>query len=133
MGAWGYSSFENDSALDWADDLEATNNLDLITSTLSTVVNNIDYVEVDEGSYAVAAAEVVAALKGQPSTALPECVQSWIQRHHLVIDNHIQALAIRAVQRILQGGSELQSLWAEGDDYALWEKEISDLLSRLHP
>lgn len=35
MGAWGTGSFQNDSALDWADDLEQQGDLGLVEEALT--------------------------------------------------------------------------------------------------
>ncbi len=49
MGAWGYNSFENDAACDWAFKLEEANDLQFIEETLDAVFGE-EYLEVDEAT-----------------------------------------------------------------------------------
>jgi Domain of unknown function (DUF4259) len=73
MGTWGSDSFENDYALDWiAGFCDAPCN-ELVLSALSRVaeMDFFDDLKAPECSVGIAAAEVVAALKGVPSPNLP--------------------------------------------------------------
>ncbi|MBA3531067.1 MAG: DUF4259 domain-containing protein [Ardenticatenales bacterium] len=69
MGAWGPGGFDNDDALDWIDDLCEADTLDVLRDTLTAVAEKEDYIQVDEGSEAVAAAEVHAWEKNIPYVA----------------------------------------------------------------
>jgi Domain of unknown function (DUF4259) len=62
MGAWGGRAFENDSALDWLSGLEAEGvaGLHRILSSVASTGPG-DFVDADDGSAAIAAAEIVAA------------------------------------------------------------------------
>jgi hypothetical protein len=71
MGAWGYLPFENDDALDWLDELEG-GGADVVRGALAKAASG--YVEVPEGSIAIAAADITAACQGNPSGDLPENV-----------------------------------------------------------
>ena len=82
MGAWGTGSFENDAALDWLPELEEADGPDVLDRTLRRVTEaGDDYLEVDEGAAAIAAAEVVAALLGAPAPDLPDEVRAWVEVH----------------------------------------------------
>jgi len=93
MGAWGSGPFENDDALDWAQSfVEAEDGLsggqsdepgkiDLIVGPLAIAAGGMDeddddedgeggggesdYIEIDLASHAIAAAEVIAAVRGK--------------------------------------------------------------------
>jgi hypothetical protein len=136
MGAWGPGSFENDSALDWADDLVQYNDLAWVVSTLEQAVDDYlirygdGFTDSATADNAIAAAEVVAALSGRPSEALPRVVIEWIHQHNLLVDTNIQALAIRVVNRALNT-RELRDLWGEETDYDEWKRVVEDLKSRL--
>ena len=69
MGAWGTGSFQNDSALDWYEDFRASGAI-AVDAALSATVTE-DYIEVDEGSAAIAAAEIVAACFGNAPSDVP--------------------------------------------------------------
>jgi hypothetical protein len=74
MGAWGSDSFENDDASDWVADLCDAPDHAAIVNTLSTVadIGASEYLEATDCSVGIAAAEVVAALKGVPNSNLPD-------------------------------------------------------------
>jgi hypothetical protein len=130
MGAWGYESFENDSALDWVAELARSDNHSILTSALAALLTTDDYIDVDESSAAIAAAEVVAALKGHPHPTVPDAVSTWVQAHPLALDRDLQEQAIQAILRVEQE-SELQELWAESEDYEQWKSSLQNLRSRL--
>jgi len=79
VGAWGTGAFENDTALDWLFELRHSIDLVLLKASLDTVVGGDQaYIDADLGSTGLAAAEVVAALGGQPATDLPQEVRDWV-------------------------------------------------------
>ncbi len=83
MGTWSHESFGNDDACDWASELEGSNDLEFITSTLDAVLaagNN--YLEAPAASQAVAAAETVARLQGNFGTrdSYSQSVDEWVAK-----------------------------------------------------
>lgn len=74
MGAWGAGSFENDDAADWLADFCDEPDEKRIANALSTVaeMDAGEYLEAPECSVGLAAAEIVASLKGAGSPDLPE-------------------------------------------------------------
>ncbi len=130
MGAWGHSAFENDDALDWLYELEESSGLDLVVATLTEVSQEGDYLEAPESSMGLAAAEVVAALNGQPAEDLPENVAEWCAALGEAADQDLVALAASAV-RIVAGGSELKELWEEADNLDAFLQYTNDLLARI--
>src|SRR5665647_3313357 len=65
MGAWSHGAFDNDSAADWAgelDDAEPGDRPGLVQEALLAAVEAEDYLDGDDGSIAIAAAAVVAAV-----------------------------------------------------------------------
>lgn len=129
MGAWGAGSFENDTASDWAYDLTDAADATPIIEAFAAVIECEEYLDADEASQAVAAAEVVAALCGRPSSALPDEVVAWVQAHTGALTPELPALAASALERIT-ADSELKELWEEaGPDE--WYGAIADLKRRL--
>lgn len=133
MGAWGTGSFENDAAVDWLNELEHSDGLNPVTEALAFVANlDLDeYLEVDEASAAVAAAEIVAALHGHPTYNLPERAQEWLAAHRFEVARDPVNLAVKAVSRV-KADSELKELWDESPDVSDWFAKIDDLLDRLN-
>jgi hypothetical protein len=72
---------------------------------------------------------VVAALRQQPSSTLPEHVAAWVQSHADALSPELPQLAASAVARI-KTNSELKELWEEGDA-SEWLGAIADLERRL--
>lgn len=129
MGAWGTGVFENDTALDWFDALERRG-ADAVLAALQTIPEEDDYIEADQASEALAAAEIVAAALGHPASGLPGEAADWVQAHAGEIDSALVALATDAVTRI-RANSETQALWEESDSGAEWHAVVDDLLARL--
>jgi hypothetical protein len=110
LGAWGAGSFDNDAALDWVAELEGANSLDVVRAALgAAVLPDEVYLEVDEASAALAAAEVVAGLRSQPAAELPVEVRDWVAAHPQPVDDDLRDLALRALQRVTTD-SELSEL-----------------------
>lgn len=63
MGAWGVQAFENDDAMDFAADLVDADSLDVVATSFEAIVPG-EYLEAPDCCIALAAAEVVAALRG---------------------------------------------------------------------
>ncbi len=116
MGAWGDKAFENDSALDWFAELEA---------------DEEDYLDVDEGAAAIAAAEVVAAARGRGRDRVTKPVIAWLDANAAQLVAEDIVLAARAVERVVGESSELRDLWEEGDADTPWHADVRTLLDRL--
>lgn len=131
MGAWGVGTFDNDDAADWTYELEATPGDTLLVESLTYVVElGEDFLDSPEACRALAAAEVVAALRGEPATDLPEIVRNWVAQ---ATGNDIEFLAklsLQAIERI-EVDSELKELWDETNDAAEWYEGVANLKTRL--
>lgn len=68
MGAWGAGVFENnDAAMDWVIALESRGGIGPVLEALErSVGESNDYLDADDGSMALAAAEAVAAARAPP-------------------------------------------------------------------
>jgi hypothetical protein len=137
MGAWGYRSFENDSALDWAGDAEESDDFSPVTDVLHRIVSASadDYLEVDDASAAIAAAEVLAALLDRPTPGLPPNLKDWIAARRsdgYLATPDLVDLAERAIDRVLSN-SELSELWDESAEPQEWRRSVADLQTRLRP
>jgi hypothetical protein len=131
-GAWGAGSFDNDDALDWAQAFEAKPGMSALVAALEAVTGS-GYLEAPEGSAAIAAAEVLAAVAGKPSPKLPADLAAWARKQPKESALQQLPLARKAVERIARGeDSELRELWQEGDA-AAWQASIAELEARLSP
>ena len=132
MGAWGSGSFENDDASDWIADFCDDPDKDLIAGTLSTVaeMGADGYLEAPDCSVGLAAAEVVAALKGAPNPDMPDEAKDCLSKLKLKVEPSMVSLASRAVERI-KTNSELKELWDESENPAEWYAAVGNLEARL--
>lgn len=130
MGAWGIKNFENDSALDWVGEFVDNADPEFISETLIDVIENDDYIEVDEGSYALAAAEIVAAWNKKKSSDYPEEGMEEIEKIQVNNLSELKTLSLKAIEKV-KTNSELKELWEETDEFSEWQALLDDLGKRL--
>ena len=132
MGAWGSGSFENDDASDWIADFCDEPDKELISDALSTVaeMDADEYLEAPDCSAGIAAAEIVAALKGAANPELPDDVKECVAKLEMKADPRMASLALKAVGRI-RTNSELKELWDESESPTEWYAAIDNLEARL--
>ena len=102
MGAWGHTTFENDDALDWWETFRDRPTRDMLERTFVFIseAGNDEFIEAPECGAAIAAAEIVAALRGSPATNLPEDIVAWLSLpQELNIDNEIVEIALASLAR----------------------------------
>ncbi len=135
MGTWGTDAFANDDAMDWIGDLTAVKDSSVLHASFEATNGSGGEIEAPAGSAALAAAEVVAALRGRPSVSLPNEVAAWVAAHGPSMEVDLLDKALRAVRLVGEDGerSELKQLWDEAadDDAQEWRDHITDLLLRL--
>ena len=135
MGVWGVGAFDNDDAADWGGDLSDGGSAETVRSALEAAArcSPDEYLEVGEGTHALAAGEVVAAAGGRPtrSDAYSEAPLAWAARHPEVGTPDFARLALAAIERIRAGESELPELWDEPESTAGWEAAVEELRARL--
>jgi hypothetical protein len=129
MGAWGASPFENDNASDWVWELADAKGTSVLSDALEAVASEDEIFEGCEE--AIAAAEVVAALRGKPLEELPEEVNAFVKEHGKEPPPaKLVKQAITAVERIGKA-SDLKERWDESGDAKEWQSTLKDLLKRL--
>lgn len=133
MGAWGERAFDNDTANDWAHDLDGVDDLSLVESALGEVeAVGPGYLDQGIACHALAACEVLARLRGAPGykNAYTEKVDLWVAAHPLPPSPPLLTRARACIDRILGDNSELRELWSE-DDPTEWTAAVADLRHRL--
>lgn len=129
MGTWGSGAFANDAALDWMADLVKAADLARVRGVLSDVLRTTDEPEAETSQQALAAAEVVAALRGFPARDLPDELKDWVDDASVDVSPELVKMAVEAVARV-GADSELARLWARSDP-GDWSVAVGDLSSRL--
>jgi hypothetical protein len=125
MGAWGSGFFDNDAALDWVA-VAKRGGTDAAVDGALRAATGADYLEVDDGSAAVAAAALVAAAVDGDVSAVPPKVRAVLDG--LAPTAATCALAVDALAAVVGSSSELASLW--GHEPA-WRKAIEALVGRV--
>ena len=127
MGAFGTGPFDNDDALDL---LSECVDSPALTLRVALQAAQGDYVEVDAGGRAWAAAEIVALAFGRGElTDLTSSAAELVLR--IKPNDTLRALALRAIERLGREGSELAELWAESPDDESFRARLEDLRGRL--
>ncbi|MGB8646467.1 MAG: DUF4259 domain-containing protein [Anaerolineae bacterium] len=130
MGFWGVNNFENDDAVEWLNDLASSPNPRLIPYTLKIITDNGgEFLEALDCCNALAAAEVVAALKGFPAPRMPEDLQVWIEGRPAPDPEWVQ-LAMQAAAEI-RAASQLQQVWDDAGYTVHWRAVVDNLIARL--
>jgi len=90
------------------------------------------YLQVDDGSRAVAAAALVASINGRPIDESPhnETARQWIARVRPSTDAVLTDLARQAVIRAAGPNSELTQLWGEAESSS-WRSGMDKLRDKL--
>lgn len=133
MPGWGTGSFENEEARNWLAQLKTLSEADL--RKIFTTVEASGYVSASDASVVVAAAEVVAALKGAPAGSVPHEVENWLNTAETLALNETARtlLSAQARHRVSQvrANSELKDLWLEADGLNEWSAGLRELEQRL--
>lgn len=126
MGAWGESVFENDTAGDWADQFENDAVPSIVTEAIAEALNSDDPDE-RVSAVALAAAEVIAASRGNPCRGLSIEIKSWIAKTKFQADDQLAELAAKVTVQIADC-SELAELWQHA---STWRRGLENLRDRL--
>ncbi len=134
MGTWSHESFGNDTANDWAYELEDATDFSVIEAALQVALDEGDeYLDADLAMEAIAAVEVIAKRlgKGTQSDVYTEKVDQWLETISEQPNDGLLSLAKRVLERIVADDSELKELWLESDEYELWLGNIQQLKDAL--
>lgn len=134
MGTWSHEPFGNDTANDWAYELEGQSDFSLVAQAIQNVLDTgADYLDSDLAVEAVAASEVLAKAlgRGTQSDAYTEKVDAWIKAMTNAPSPDLLFKAQQALTRILGPDSELRELWEESDDFERWSSSVKALQAAL--
>ena len=139
MGAWGSGSFENDTAMDWAAEVQS---VDDVRQPFEQLKRDTDahgaepalVLDADFASELIAAAETVAMLMGRRSRDFPDDLAERLAESGEPDDllfHQARNGALHAMRH-----SELAELWAEAAEEGgpnPWLEEMTGLFDRLNP
>ena len=131
MGAWSHEPFGNDTACDWAYELEESEGYVVIEDAFNQIIemSTEEYIDADIGCVAHAAAEVLAKSfgRGVEEEDIPEAVEKWLEQNKNKTNPALIHKAIRALKLLTSESSELNELWQESDYYTEWTSNIDEL------
>lgn len=129
MGTWSHESFGNDTANDWAYELEDATDFSVIETALQVALDEGDeYLDADLAMEAIAK----RLGKGTQSDVYTEKVDQWLETISEQPSDDLLSLAKRVLERIVADDSELKELWLESDEYELWLGNIQQLKDALN-
>lgn len=131
MGAWSHEPFGNDTACDWAYELEESEGYEVVEDAFNQIIemSTEEYIDADIGCVAHAAAEVLAKSfgRGVEEEDIPEAVEKWLEQNKNKTNPALIPKAIRALKLLTSENSELNELWQESDYYTEWTSNIDEL------
>lgn len=132
MSAWGLSNFENDTALDWVNDVIQRKEVENFKETIESFLKSfsVEKTTLMDCSKFLTIAETVAALLGSPAQDFPEELQDWIELKYIKIEASTVENAIIGV-RLVMGDSEAKEMYLDSGYFKPWEKAQKDLIKRL--
>jgi hypothetical protein len=133
MGAWDYGFFDNDTALDWVDELEDSDNPKAFFKKAFSNALKSGYLDQDDAhAVTVSAAYIDHILNGTHYGEDNEILVDFVAAHPRLKVDDLRADAVKALQKVIGSESELNELWSENkEDYPHWKSTIEELIKRL--
>ncbi|WP_404950859.1 DUF4259 domain-containing protein [Streptomyces sp. ARC12] len=133
MGTWDLGPFDNDTAADFADELDEAAPEEreaMIRGVLKRAAGPADFLGIYDGERAVGAAALVAA---QHPDCDPACSNYGPSEPLPELPADLRMLAVDALDQVVSNRSELAELWAEAANWPKWRQDITRLRDVLDP
>ncbi|WP_405435244.1 DUF4259 domain-containing protein [Streptomyces avidinii] len=133
MGTWDIGAFDNDTAADFAGDLDEAaleERESVIRGALKRAADPADHLDTSDGERAVAAAALVVA---QHPDGEPACSVYGPSEPLPPLPADLRTLAVDALDQVVSELSELAELWAEAANGPKWRQDITRLRDALDP
>ena len=133
MGAWDFAVFDDDTAYDVLDDLKESSDIIKDIEKYFDDVIEADYVEYEEGYYALVSAAVLDSVVNDTQYRCDdEDYFEWIKSLKKIDLTSLQSKAIKAIDVIISDKSELKELWEENEElYSSWREDKRSIQKRL--
>ena len=129
--AWGAGIFPDDLASDFAAEIARSEGIDIVCRALDRAEQVRGHLLYESAVYALIAAEVLAALGGRPTAALPRELEEWVAgQSGQAIPRALWSTSRLAIERVKED-SEIAELWARSSELDRWIAKVDDLLDRL--
>ncbi|MFJ4715257.1 DUF4259 domain-containing protein [Streptomyces sp. NPDC088785] len=133
MGTWDIGPFDNDTAADFADELDEAaleEREAMIRGVLKRAAGPTDFLEIYDGERAVGAAALVVA---QHPDGDPACPNYGPSEPLPELPKDLQMLAVDALDQVVSHRSELAEQWAQAANWPQWRQDITRLRNVLDP
>lgn len=131
-GRWGADTLANDDALDLLAQVVPNGGAESIRSALDAALAAASPLDDERASRALAAAELVAAMVGKPSSNLPARGKEWAALHSKDANKDLVQSAVKAVDRIVRDSETLELMHEGGaKDLQEWQASVTNLQARL--
>lgn len=133
MGAWDFAVFDDDTAYDVLDNLKESSDIIKDMEKYFDDVIEADYVEYEEGYYALVSAAVLDSVMNDTQYRCDdEDYFEWIKSLKRIDLTSLQSKAIKAIDVIISDKSELKELWEENEElYSSWREDKRSIQKRL--
>ena len=133
MGAWDFAVFDDDTAYDVLDDLKESSDIIKDMEKYFDDVIEADYVEYEEGYYALVSAAVLDSVMYDTQYRCDdEDYFEWIKSLKRIDLTSLQSKAIKVIDVIISDKSELKELWEENEElYSSWREDKRSIQKRL--
>ena len=133
MGAWDFAVFDDDTAYDVLDDIKESSDIIKDMEKYFDDVIEADYVEYEEGYYALVSAAVLDSVVNDTQYRCDdEDYFEWIKSLKKIDLTSLQSKAIKAIDVIISDKSELKELWEENEElYSSWREDKRSIQKRL--
>jgi len=133
MGAWGSGILEDDTALDFLEELRSGDDAVELAREALAEAGDAKYLEYDAGQAALVSAAIVdAVLHGTSLGADVEGLAEWLGGLQAAEWAPLREDAARGCLRVIGSASELQELWSENEEeFPRWRRQIETLAARL--
>ncbi|MFI0943308.1 DUF4259 domain-containing protein [Streptomyces sp. NPDC021020] len=133
MGTWDIGPFDNDTAADFAGDLDEAaveEREPMIRSVLERAVAAKEFLETPDAERAVAAVALVVA---QLPDGAPAHANYGPSEPLPVLPADLRTLAVEALDRVVAESSEIAELWDDVPDGRKWRQDVTRLRDVLEP
>ncbi len=132
MSAWGISNFDNDTALEWVNELIHKKQVENFKESIESFLKSFSVEETSliDCSRFLTISETIAALLGSPGQDFPEELKDWIESKYIKIEASTVQNAKRGVKLVMTD-SEAKEMYLDSGYFKSWEKTQKDLIKRL--
>ncbi|MEU3290473.1 DUF4259 domain-containing protein [Streptomyces longwoodensis] len=133
MGTWDIGPFDNDTAADFAGDLDEAavdEREPMVRQVLKCAADCADFLDAADAERAVAAAALVVA---QHPNGEPACSNYGPTEPLPDFPADLRTLAIDALDQVVAELSELAQLWGDAENGQKWRQDITRLRDVLDP